>query len=83
MTNGDDDGLPITDPSDLDADVLSRVYNELHDAEPTTIDDWKGYDVENSPVAWMAPSRVTDDSGVAAYRQSSIRRLGRAFRYGR
>lgn len=51
MTNGDDDGLPIAGLSDLDADVLGRVYVELHDAESTTTDDRKGCDVENSPVA--------------------------------
>jgi len=56
MTNGDNDGPPITDLSDLDTDVLGRVYDELHDAELATTDDWKGCDVENSPVAWMNSS---------------------------
>jgi len=39
MMNGDDDGLPIADLSDLDSDVLGRVYHELHDAESTTTED--------------------------------------------
>ena len=53
MTNGDDDGLPIADPSDLGIDVIGGFYDELHDDETATIDDWKARDVENSPVAWM------------------------------
>ena len=46
-------GLPIANLSDLDAAVLDRVYDERHDTEPTTTEDWKGCDVENSPVTWM------------------------------
>ncbi|WEL20834.1 hypothetical protein [Halorhabdus sp. BNX81] len=53
MTDGDDDGLPIADPSDLNPDVLGGVYDEIHNGEPATIDDWKARDVENPPVAWM------------------------------
>ena len=53
MTNGDDDGHPIADPSDLGIDVIGGFYDELHDDETDTIDDWKARDVENSPVAWM------------------------------
>lgn len=53
VMNGDDNGLPFADPSGFDADVLGRGSDELHDTEPATTDDWKGCDVENSPVAWM------------------------------
>ena len=53
MINGDDDGLPIADPSYPVIDVIGGFYDELHDDEPATIDDWKARDVENSPVAWM------------------------------
>ena len=30
MTNGDDDGLPIADPSDLGIDVIGGFYDEVH-----------------------------------------------------
>jgi hypothetical protein len=37
MSNVDDDGLPIADPSDLGIDVIDGIYDELHDGEPGTI----------------------------------------------
>ena len=53
MTNADDDGLPIADPSGLGIDVTGGFYDELQNDETATIDDWKAPGVENSPVAWM------------------------------